>query len=308
MKILFMGTTVFSNVVLNKLIEDGYNIVGVVTQPDRPFGRKRELRQPDTKVLALEHGITVLQPESIKDSVEDIRALAPDCIVTCAYGQIVPKSILDIPPLKSLNVHASLLPKYRGGAPIHKAIINGEKETGVTLMFMDVGMDTGDMLAKETVQIDQEDTFGDVEKKLMDASILLIENSLPLYLQGKLEAEVQNEDEVSYAYAIKRDEEYVTFKKSGQQIYNQIRGLIPWPTSYGVLDGLNIKFHGVKHNLDTHSHLSGTVLEVNKEGVLVAVDDGYILLTSVQPAGKPKMKNEDVANGFGALWKGKVFD
>lgn len=308
MKILFMGTTSFSNVVLNQLIKDQYDIVAVVTQPDRPFGRKKELKQPDTKILALEHGIKVLQPEVIKDALEDIKALAPDCIITCAYGQIVPKSILDIPVFKSLNVHASLLPKYRGGAPIHKSIMAGDTQTGVTLMFMDVGMDTGDMLAKETVSILEDDTFGDVEFKLKDASIKLIKEALPRYFKGELTAEVQDESQASYAYAIKREEEFVSFKKSGISIYNQIRGLIPWPSSYGVLEGLNIKFHGAQFIKNQHQEPFGKVLKVDQQGVLVAVDGGFILLTSVQPAGKSKMRNEDLANGFGALWKGKVFD
>ncbi len=308
MKILFMGTTSFSNVVLNQLIKDQYDIVAVVTQPDRPFGRKKELKQPDTKILALEHGIKVLQPEVIKDALEDIKALAPDCIITCAYGQIVPKSILDIPVFKSLNVHASLLPKYRGGAPIHKSIMAGDTQTGVTLMFMDVGMDTGDMLAKETVSILEDDTFGDVEFKLKEASIKLIKEALPRYFKGELIAEVQDESQASYAYAIKREEEFVSFKKSGISIYNQIRGLIPWPSSYGVLEGLNIKFHGAQFIKNQHQEPFGKVLKVDQQGVLVAVDGGFILLTSVQPAGKSKMRNEDLANGFGALWKGKVFD
>lgn len=303
-----MGTTSFSNVVLNQLIKDQYDIVAVVTQPDRPFGRKKELKQPDTKILALEHGIKVLQPEVIKDALEDIKALAPDCIITCAYGQIVPKSILDIPVFKSLNVHASLLPKYRGGAPIHKSIMAGDTQTGVTLMFMDVGMDTGDMLAKETVSILEDDTFGDVEFKLKEASIKLIKEALPRYFKGELIAEVQDESQASYAYAIKREEEFVSFKKSGISIYNQIRGLIPWPSSYGVLEGLNIKFHGAQFIKNQHQEPFGKVLKVDQQGVLVAVDGGFILLTSVQPAGKSKMRNEDLANGFGALWKGKVFD
>ena len=191
MKILFMGTTVFSNVILNQLIEDGYEIVGVVTQPDRPFGRKKELKAPITKELALAHDIPVLQPERIKDATDDIRNLNPDCIVTCAYGQIVPKEILEIPRYKSLNVHASLLPKYRGGAPIHKAVVNGNTETGVTLMFMDVGMDSGDMLYKESVAIDPDDTFGDVEAKLMEASKTLIHDGLSLYFKGKIKGELR---------------------------------------------------------------------------------------------------------------------
>ncbi|NLW15247.1 MAG: methionyl-tRNA formyltransferase [Erysipelothrix sp.] len=308
MNIVFMGTTYFSNVVLNQLLEDGFNVVGVVTQPDRPFGRKKELKAPLTKELAIQHQIPVLQPESIKNSIDEVLALKPDCIVTCAYGQIVPKGILDYPKYKSLNVHASLLPKHRGGAPIHKSIIAGDTETGVTLMFMDVGMDSGDMLAKEKVSIEKDDTFGDVEAKLMEASKILIHKYLPLYLDGKIEAEKQNKDDVTYAYAIKREEEFVSFKQDADIVYNHIRGLIPWPTSYGVLDGLNIKIHGAKKLDEIHNHALGTIVDINTDGVLVAVENGYILLTSVQPAGKPKMSNQDIVNGYKTLWKGKVFE
>ncbi len=307
MKILFMGTTVFSNVILNQLIEDGYEIVGVVTQPDRPFGRKKELKAPITKELALAHDIPVLQPERIKDATDDIRNLNPDCIVTCAYGQIVPKEILEIPRYKSLNVHASLLPKYRGGAPIHKAVVNGNTETGVTLMFMDVGMDSGDMLYKESVTIDPDDTFGDVEAKLMEASKTLIHDGLSLYFKGKIKGEAQNLDDVTFAYAIKREEEFVSFQKDIDDIYNHIRGFIPWPTSFGKLEDLNIKIHGAKKITKDHQDTIGEIVDVSLEGVKVAVNGGYILLTSVQPAGKPKMKNQDVVNGYASIWKGKRF-
>lgn len=303
-----MGTTVFSNVVLKKLIENDYDIVGVVTQPDRPFGRNRELKAPITKELALEHNLNVLQPEKIKDVTQEIKELKPDCIVTCAYGQMVPKEILDIPPLRALNVHASLLPKYRGGAPIHKAIINGEKMTGVTLQFMEQGMDTGDVLYKEEVTIDPDDTFGDVEKKLMQASEVCIDKGLKLYFEDKLTPIPQNEDEVTFAYTIKRDEEFVSFNQAIDPIYNQIRGLIPWPTSYGILDGLNVKIHGAKKIEQRHKHKLGTIIKMDLDGTHVAVDGGVIVLTSIQPAGKPKMKNQDILNGYRHMWEGKRFD
>ena len=308
MKILFMGTTVFSNVVLQELINGEYNIVGVVTQPDRPFGRKKILKAPATKELALEHKINVLQPEKIKDAYEDIKALNPDIIITCAYGQFVPVSILEIPRLRALNVHASLLPKYRGGAPIHKSIINGDTKTGVTLQFMEKGMDTGDVLAEVIVDIDFEDTFGDLEAKLMEASKELIKKDLPKYINGELKPVKQDENEVTFAYAITREEEYVSFDRDGLEVYNQIRGLIPWPTSYGVLDGQNIKFHGVKFIEKDHNYPSGKIVEVNEEGTLVACKTNLVLITSIQPAGKPKMKNIDIVNGFKNQWEGKQFE
>lgn len=308
MRVVFMGTTPFSNVVLQQLIDDGYNVVGVITQPDRKVGRKRILTPPVTKTLARTHNIDVYQPESIRKEYEPILEMEPDVIVTCAYGQIVPKVILDFPKYGALNVHASLLPKYRGGAPIHKAIINGETETGVTLMHMDVGMDTGDMLAKRPVSIASTDTFGDVEAKLMEVTKKLIQSDLRSYLAGNLTAIKQDDEKATYAYAIKRDEEFVSFKKNIYKIYNHIRGMIPWPVSYGILDGDAIKFHGVTMIESTHNEIAGTIFEIDESGVHVYVEGGVIVLTQVQPANKPKMNNQDIMNGYGSLWKGKVFE
>lgn len=308
MRIIFMGTTPFSCVVLKQLIDDNYNVVGVVTQPDRPFGRKKILKPSAVKVLALEYGITVVQPEKIRSDYEAILAMKPDCIITCAYGQIVPKVILDAPTYKCLNVHASLLPNYRGGAPIHKAIIDGQTQTGVTLMHMDVGMDSGDMLATESVSIAFTDTFGDVEEKLMEASRALIHHALPLYFDGKLQAQKQDETRVTYAYTLKREDEFVSFQKPIDEVYNHIRGMIPWPTSYGVLEGSNVKFHGVKYLDENHDLPYGTILDIDEHGVYVAANGGVLLMTSVQPAGKSKLSNLDLINGYRNQWKGKCFE
>lgn len=307
MRVIFMGTTEFSCVVLNQLLEDGYNVVGVVTQPDRPFGRKRVLKASAVKEMALAHNIEVVQPVNIRKEMDLVLDLEPDLIVTCAYGQIVPKAILDYPKYKNLNVHASLLPKYRGGAPIHKSIINGDSETGVTLMLMDVGMDSGDMISKRSVDIAFDDTFGDVEAKLMEVSKDLLHSDLPKYLDKTLLPVKQDESEVTHAYAITREEEYISFKKPGVDVYNHIRGLVPWPVGYGVLDDVNIKLHGAKFVEKNHSYEFGLVLDVNQDGVDVAVDGGIITLTKVQPSGKPVLKMVDVVNGYGHLWKGKVF-
>lgn len=308
MRIVFMGTTVFSNVVLQQLIDDGYDVVGVVTQPDRKVGRKRVLTAPLTKQLAEKYKIPVYQPEKIRHEYQPVLDFEPDVIVTCAYGQIIPKEIIDYPKYKCLNVHASLLPKYRGGAPIHKAIINGEDETGVTLMHMDVGMDTGDMLAMRSVPIDVDDTFGDVEAKLMVASKTLMHVDFKDYIDGKLNPIKQNDVEASYAYAIKRSEEFVSFKGDIDTIYNHIRGLIPWPVGYGMLEETLIKFHGVQKFIKENDKTPGEILKIDETGVHVAVQGGIIVLTQVQPANKPKMQNQDVMNGFSDIWVGKVFD
>lgn len=307
MRVVFMGTTEFSKVVLQELVDQSYDLVAVVTQPDRPFGRKRELKAPVTKVFALENNIEVIQPNKIKDAIDEINALNADLIVTCAYGQIVPIEILNHPKYKSVNVHASLLPKYRGGAPIHWSIINGDKITGMTLMEMDEGMDSGAMIAQEEVLIDHDDTMGDLEKKLKEASRVLIQRDLKPYLEGDLQAQVQNKDEVTYAFTIQKDDEVINFNQDVEKVYNHIRGLIPWPVSYALLEGERVKFHGVEMIQMNHSTKPGTIMEVHAEGVDVACQNGVVRINKIQPFGKPALSSKDFMNGFGETWKGKVF-
>ncbi|WP_331836206.1 methionyl-tRNA formyltransferase [Erysipelothrix piscisicarius] len=304
MRVMFMGTTHFSCVVLQQLLDDGYDVVAVVTQPDRPFGRKKVLKAPPVKELALKHEIPVIQPIKIKESIEDVLKFEPDLVVTCAYGQIVPKAILDYPKFLCLNVHASLLPKYRGGAPIHWSIIRGEKETGVTLMRMDVGMDSGDMLASRRVSIDDHDMMGDVESKLMAASKILIQEDLRAYLEGDLSFVPQNKEHVTLAYTIQREDEFVSFNRSVFDVYNHIRGLIPWPVGYGVVEGMNVKFHGVTMSESSHSYAPGEVISVDESGLTVACVNGSVTITLIQPAGKPITSAHDFANGLGRNWKG----
>lgn len=308
MRVMFMGTTHFSCVVLQQLLDDGYDVVAVVTQPDRPFGRKKVLKAPPVKELAIEHQIPVIQPVKIKESIDDVLAFEPDLVVTCAYGQIVPKAILDYPKFLCLNVHASLLPKFRGGAPIHWSIIRGEKETGVTLMRMDVGMDSGDMLSSRSVSIEDQDMMGDVEAKLMEASKVLIHEDLKSYLEGKLSFIPQDKDLVTLAYTIQRDDEFVTFKRPVVDVYNHIRGLIPWPVGYGVVEGMNVKFHGVTICSSTHAYEPGEVVSVDEDGLTIACIGGTVTITLIQPAGKPVTSAHDFANGLGRNWKGKRFE
>lgn len=302
-----MGTTPFSCVVLETLIKNGYDLVGVVTQPDRPFGRKKVLKASPVKEMAIAHGIPVVQPERIKEDVESVLQFNADLVVTCAYGQIVPKVILDAPKYLCLNVHASLLPKYRGGAPIHWSIINGEKETGVTLMRMDPGMDSGGMLAKQVVSIEADDIMSDVEAKLMAASVILIESDLPKYLKGEINFVEQDESEVSLAYTISREDEYVSFQQDVEKVYNHIRGLISWPVGYGVIDGMNVKLHRASMIKKAHDHAFGTVVELSEQGIHVACENGMIVLERIQMAGKPAIEAIDAINGYAQDWKGKLF-
>lgn len=307
MRVIFMGTTPFSVVILNQLLEDGYDVVAVVTQPDRPFGRKRVLKASPVKVLALEKGIDVLQPEKIKLAVDEVLSYEPDLIVTCAYGQLVPKAILDAPKYLALNVHASLLPKYRGGAPMHWSIINGETETGVTLMRMDVGMDSGGMLSSRTVLIDDIDMMSDVEAKLMEVSKDLIHSDLPKYLKGDLKFIEQDPDKVSFAYTISREDELINFNQNVKVVYNHIRGLISWPVGYGVLEGSNVKFHGVSYEYVVHDFDTGVIAAVDESGVHIACRDGFVIISRIQPSGKPVIDAHDFMNGMGREWKGKRF-
>lgn len=308
MRVIFMGTTPFSCVILQQLLDDGYDVVAVVTQPDRPFGRKKILKASSVKELALKNDIDVLQPIKIRTDFEGVLSYKPDLIITCAYGQIVPKVILDYPQFGCLNVHASLLPKFRGGAPIHWSIIRGEKETGVTLMHMDVGMDSGDMLAFQSVLIDEDDTMGHVEAKLMEVSKMLIHEDLKDYLDGKLERQKQNDEAVTLAYTIQRDDEYISFNRNVDEVYNHIRGLIPWPVGYGVVEGQTIKLHGASKIMKDHQHELGKIASVDPDGMMVAAEGGYIVLTRIQLSGKPAMDIKDFANGVGRDWEGKMFE
>lgn len=308
MRIVFMGTTEFSCVVLQQLIDDDYEIVAVITQPDRPYGRKKELKMPPVKVLAAKYGIPVLQPEKIKEAEAELRAYRPDVMVTCAYGQIVPKAILEIPKYKPVNIHTSLLPKYRGGAPIHWAVICGEPATGVSLMIMDVGMDSGAVLAQEKVSISKTDMMSDVELKLMDASRILMHHAFPKYLEGKLPLIEQDPEQVSYAYAIKREEEWIGFDRDTETVYNHIRGLISWPVGYALLEGQRVKFHGVRFGEITGTDHAGQILEVRENGVEIGTADGSVIITQIQPSGRPVMSAKDFMNGMGRAWKGKIFN
>lgn len=306
LKVIFMGTPEFCVPILESLIKE-CTLLAVVTQPDKEVGRKKELVYSPVKKKALEHNIKVLQPVKIRNEYEDIINLSPDIIITCAYGQIVPEIILNTPKYGCINVHASLLPKLRGGAPIHKAIINGYSKTGITIMYMDKGMDTGDMISKKEVKIENSDTAQTLHDKLQEVSVPLLLETLPTIINGTNKSEKQNNEEATYAYNISREEEHADFSKTSKEVYNQIRGLNSWPGAYAILDDKNIKLWLSKISDKKHNETPGTIVNLDKNGMEVVTGDGSILITELQLPGKKKMNIKDFINGNKAKdYLGKV--
>jgi len=299
-KVVFMGTPDFAVPSLRALAEnEEVQVVGVVTQPDRPKGRKKELTPPPVKVEAEKLHIPVYQPEKLRaeESVREVLALKPDLIVTAAYGQILPESILSAPRFGCINVHASLLPKYRGGAPIHRSIINGEKETGVTIMYMVKALDAGDMIIKRAIPITDQDHAGSMHDKLSRLGAELLEEILPALLRGEAEAIPQNHDEATYAPNLTREDERIDWSRPAEELACQVRGLHPWPVAFTTWRGKTFKIWWAQ-SLDTEVRESpGTVLRVDEEGIAVATGKGTLLLTEVQPAGKKRMSVEEFVRG-----------
>lgn len=295
-KIVIMGTPDFAVPVLEMLIAN-YDVVLVVTKPDKPVGRKQILTPSPIKEVALKHQIPVFQPIKIREDYEAILEVKPDLIITCAYGQIIPKVVLDAPTIACLNVHASLLPKYRGGAPIHKALMDGAKETGITLMYMDVGMDTGDMIAKKVLKIEDSDNVGTLHEKLSKMGADLLKEELPNILNGTNHREVQNESEATYAYNIKREEEHLDFSKLGLELINQIRGLNPWPTAHFVLNDKEYKVLEANF-VKKGTKDPGIIVDITKDAIGISCQDGIIYITKIKPFGKSIMNTKDYLNGI----------
>ena len=284
--VVFMGTPEFSVPVLKKLMEH-HRVMAVVTQPDRPVGRKRVLTPSPVKVEAQKHDIQVIQPEKIRENYEEIVSLTPDIIVTAAYGQIVPRALLDAPKYGCINVHASLLPKYRGGAPIHQAIIDGEKETGISIMYMEEKLDAGDVLAQQATPIEADDDVGTMHHKLSEIGANLLITTMEEIQSGQAKAVPQESDQVTFAPNIRREQEELSWQKPAQQLANQVRGMRPWPGAFTWFEGKRLKVWAATATTETTSIKPGTVLRSNKEGIFVASGDGTVLcLTNVQLAGK----------------------
>ena len=307
-RVIFMGTPEFACGILQTLIDEKYHVVAVVSQPDKKVGRKQIITQTPVKALALANNIDVIQPISIKDEYEKVLSYKPDLIVTCAYGQFVPSVILNYPKYGCINVHASLLPKYRGGAPIHKDIINGEKQTGVTIMQMIKKMDAGLMYDKCIVDIEPDDTTAILHDKLMIAGSKLLKEMLPSYLAGNITGIPQNELEASFAYNISKEEEYISFNDDVNKVYDHIRGLIDWPVGYGVVNGHRIKIYQAKKELAKHDFKAGKIIKLENDKIKVACNNGSILLEEVQMEGKKRLSAKDFYNGSKNLLQDAYFE
>ncbi|WP_458413944.1 methionyl-tRNA formyltransferase [Schinkia sp. CFF1] len=308
-RVVFMGTPDFSVPILKQLLEDGYNVVGVVTQPDRPKGRKKEITPPPVKVEALKHAIPTLQPNKLKnpEELQEVLALQPDLIVTAAFGQILPKELLDTPKYGCINVHASLLPELRGGAPIHYAILQGKKKTGITIMYMAEKLDAGDILTQAEVSIEEQDNVGTLHNKLSEVGAKLLSGTIPLLLDGKITPIKQDDSKATFAANIKRDEERIDWKRSGEEIYNQIRGLHPWPVAYTTLNGQVIKVWWGEKVPANQDNKPGTILSLEDDGVIVATGNNIaIKITELQPSGKKRMPAKAFLQGANEISVGEI--
>ena len=305
MRIVFMGTPDFAAAILQRLIDTGRNVVGVFSQPDKPVGRKQIITPTATKVVAMEYNIPVFQPAKLRDgeALKIMQELKPDLTVVAAYGKILPKDILDVAPLGNVNVHGSLLPKYRGSAPIQWSVINGDKVTGITTMFMAEGMDTGDMIMKFELPIGEDETAGELFDRMAELGAESIEKTLELFDNGEVKAEPQAEEEATYAPMLKKEMGEIDFAKTAEEIHNLTRGLNPWPMAYTFLDGKSVKIHEAKV-AEGFSGEEGTLLDEKR--FVVGTKNGAIEFITVQPEGKNKMSGADFIRGR-RLEKGTKF-
>ncbi|GGY60980.1 methionyl-tRNA formyltransferase [Marinobacter zhanjiangensis] len=299
MRIVFAGTPDFAAVALRALLATDHDIVAVYTQPDRPAGRGRKQQYGPVKQTAVESDIPVYQPESLKDESEQqrLRDLQPDVMVVAAYGLILPRAVLDIPRLGCLNIHASLLPRWRGAAPIHRAIEAGDAETGITIMQMAAGLDTGDMLLKQRTPIHDDDTGGSLHDRLADMGGRAIVEALAALDTRGLDAEPQDESQATYAHKLSKHEAHIDWQASAVDIARKVRAFNPWPGTDVELDGQRVRIHEAFAVDDTTTQPPGTVLTRERAGVDVACGDGILRVTRVQLPGTRAMSVSDLING-----------
>lgn len=297
LKVVFMGTPTFSVPILEQLIKET-NVVMVVSQPDREKDRKGNVIPTPTKQLALDNNIEVYQPQKIKESYEKIISINPDIIITCAYGQIIPEIILNCPKYGCINVHGSLLPKLRGGAPIHHAIINGDKETGITIMYMDKKMDSGDIINQESIEILDSDNLDSLYEKMSYLGANLLIKTLPSIIDGTNNRIKQNLDEVTFGYNITKEEEKIDFSKNSKEIHNLIRGLSSIPGAYCILEDKRLKVYQSELTTKTSTKEPGTIIDIDKTGIYVNTGDYMIKLIDIKLEGKKRCLIKDFINGI----------
>lgn len=308
LKTIFMGTPDFAVPCL-EVLQAKTEVLAVITQPDRPKGRGHNLQASPVKQKALEYNLPVLQPEKIKteEFTAELEKLQPDLIVVVAFGQILSQRILDIPPLGCVNVHASLLPRYRGAAPIHWSIINGEKETGVTTMLMDAGLDTGDMLLKDKVAITEEMTTEELHDQLMAMGGKLLAETIDGLANGTITPEKQDDSISNYAGMLNKETGHIDWSKSAVEIHNLIRGLNSWPVAWSMKDGKNYKFWRTKVENRNSDKAPGTVVELRKNSFCLATGEGLLEVLEIQPPSKKRMSAGDLLRGHGVA-VGDIFN
>lgn len=297
-----MGTPAFSVPILEGLLEAGYTVQAVVTQPDRPVGRKKVITPTPVKEAALKHDLLVLQPEKISGSeeMEKIVELQPDILITAAFGQFLPEKLLQVPKHGAINVHASLLPKYRGGAPVHYSIINGEKETGVTIMEMIKKMDAGGIFAQESLPITKQDDVGTMFDKLSLLGKELLLKTLPSILDGSLTPTPQDEEKVTFSPNITREQEAIDWNKTAEEVDNQVRGMRPWPIAFTTYEDVRWKLLAVEPLTEETTEVPGTIIRKDKKNLWIACGNQTVLaIKELQPAGKGKQTIQAFLNGSG---------
>lgn len=297
LKVVFMGTPDFAVPVLKGLIEN-YEVIGVVSQPDKPVGRKGIMTPPPVAMVAKEHNIKLFQPVKIRNEYEDILALEPDIIITCAYGQIIPSAILDYPKYGCINVHASLLPKLRGGAPIHHAIIDGYDKTGITIMYMDEKMDNGDIISQEEIKIEDSFTTEILHDKLSIMGRNLLLKTLPDIISNNIHPIKQDLSEVTFGYNISKEDEKIDFNKSSREVFNQVRGLNSWPVGYTLINGKRMKIYNVVISNNNSNKNPGQITNIYKDGIGVKTSDGEVIITELQMEGKNKVLASTMVNNL----------
>ena len=304
-KIVFMGTPNFSVPILRMLIDEGYNVVLVVTQPDKFVGRKKILTFSKVKMVAIENNIEVFQPEKLRKDYNRIIELKPDLIITAAYGQILPKGLLD--QIRAYNVHGSLLPKYRGGAPIQYSLFEGETKTGITIMEMAQGMDSGDMIQREELEIDENDNYTTLSEKLSVLGTNMLRTALPDIINHTYSPIKQNLEEVTFAYNIKREEEFLNFNEPCSQVINKIRGLTEEPGASFIVNNTLFKVYKAKKSDIIDNAQPNVVVEINKK-LIFSCSDGNIEILKIQQQGKRQMEVKEFLNGQTIIKKGDILE
>lgn len=304
LNIIFAGTPDFAARHLQALISSEHNVVGVYTQPDRPAGRGKKLTPSPVKSLALAHDIVVYQPASLRkeDAQQQLAAINADIMVVVAYGLILPQVVLDTPKMGCINVHGSLLPRWRGAAPIQRALWAGDKQTGITIMQMDLGLDTGDMLLKTHLPIENEDTSASLYEKLANQGPNALLEALNGLSAGTLKTEKQDSNLANYAEKLSKEEAKLDFTKPAEQLWREIRAFNPWPVSYFEHQGKTVKVWQAEVNHSNTSAIPGTIISANKSGIQIATSDGILVLTSIQLPNKKPLGVADILNGHGELF------